>query len=130
MWFGRAFAVAGLAWCIGVGIWIWMTPIRYEGTRSTASWSSGGAPQETTPRFARNTSFSEISGLGPLPLLIPVLIAATGLWGAWRRRRLPLGIATALMLFFVVLTGFSVGSAYLPAVGALGWALVAELDAG
>ena len=86
-------------------------------------------PAGDSPRFARNTSFSEISRLGPLPLFIPVLIAATGLWGAWRRRRLPLGIATTLMLFFVVLTSFSVGSAYLPAVGALAWALVAELDA-
>jgi hypothetical protein len=54
--------------------------------------------QTTAYRFSTTASFSDRSPLGPVPLLIPVVIAGVGVWGAWRGRWLPLAIATAIML--------------------------------
>ena len=106
-----------------------MAPIRGEGVGSSAYTNSDGVVQATTYRFTTTSSFGDHSLLGPVPLLIPLVIAGVGVWGAWRGRWLPLAIATAIMLVFVVLTGFSIGSGYVPAVAALTWALIAQLDA-
>jgi hypothetical protein len=54
-WIARARAVAAVAWCIALGAWIWSTPL--------------GTPP---------LSFAEVSALGPVPLLIPLLISALG----------------------------------------------------
>ena len=128
-WLPRGLALAGAVWCLGVGVWIWIAPIRGEGVGSSAYTDSSGVVQTTAYRFSTTASFADHSLLGPVPLLIPFMIAGVGVWGAWRGRWLPLAIATAIMLVFVFLTGFSIGSGYVPAVAALMWALIAQLDA-
>jgi hypothetical protein len=76
--------------------------------------------------------FSEVSGLGELPLVIPVLIAGLGAWGAWHGRRLVLAGSALLLVAFTVVAGFSIGGAYLPASGLqlLAAALAAFLGSG
>ena len=93
-----------LAWCVVVGFVIWSTPMRYVGT-------SGGV-STTIDR-----PFSEVSGNGALPLVIPVLIAALGTWGAWRGRRVLLGVSALLLAVFTFISGFSIGGAYLIPTG-------------
>jgi hypothetical protein len=100
---------ASLLWCIAVGLLIWFLPL---GSSSSAS-SSGGAVEQG------RQSFSSISGLGPVPLIIPVVLVAFATWSAFRRHKLVFVGATVLTTLFVFLTGFSIGLFYLPAVVAL-----------
>jgi hypothetical protein len=50
---------------------------------------------------------------------VPVVLVAIALWSALRRHRRVLLGATILLTLFSLLTGLSIGLAYLPAVGAL-----------
>jgi hypothetical protein len=105
-------SIIGLVWCVGVGIYIWATPLTY--TRH----SSG------SPSFKIQVPFSEASLLGPVPLLIPVVLAMTAVWAVAAER---LGVLVGTTLIFVALSflgGFSVGGAYLPAAGLVGLAAV------
>ena len=88
------------------------------------SAGTGTIEQRIEPR-----SFSEISRLGIVPLVIPVLVAGWALWAASRRRTVALAIATFVFLVFCVITGFSIGGAYMPAgLGLMGATLVRVLD--
>ena len=88
-----------LTWCVIVGFVIWFTPMHYVRT-------SGGV-QTVVDR-----PFSDVSANGALPLVIPVAIAGLGTWGAWRNRRLALGASAVLLAAFTVISGFSIGAAY------------------
>ena len=88
-------ATVSLAWCVVIGIWIWFTPI------------------------GQSRSFAEVSLFGPAPLILPVLLAALATWGVWRGRRGVLGFAALLLAVFTFISGFSIGSGYLPASGLL-----------
>jgi len=91
-----------VTWCVLVGFLIWFSPVRYVGTHN-------GVPTTVDRRF------SEVSGNGALPLVIPVLISGFGTWGAWRGRRIVLGGSALLLAVFTFISGFSIGGAYLPA---------------
>src|SRR5262245_30553571 len=127
-WIARVLAVAAVAWCMATGVWLWITPLRSDGVLTTAYADSSGMAQQTTYRVTESRSFAEVSALGPAPLLIPTLIAAMGAWAVWRGRLLPATIAAALLVVFVFLAGFSIGAGYVPAAGALVWAIVARAD--
>ena len=88
-------SIISLAWCVVIGFWIWFTPI------------------------GQSRSFSDVSLFGPAPLIVPVLIAAAAAWAAWRSHRVVLGIAALLLAVFTFISGFSIGSGYLPASGLL-----------
>jgi hypothetical protein len=102
-------ACGGLIWCAVVGVLIWVVP---SGTSTTTS-SDGVAT--TGP----GESFSSISGLGPVPLLIPVALVGVAVWASLRLHRAVLIVATALLAVYCFLTGFSIGLAYVPAAVAL-----------
>jgi hypothetical protein len=109
MWHNRVaplLSTMSLAWCALVGGWIWFTPIHYEGIRN-------GIPA------VRHQSFADVSYFGPAPLIVPVLIAATAAWAAWRGHRIVLGCAAFLLAVFTFISGFSIGRGYLPASGSL-----------
>jgi len=93
-----------LGWCVVVGFILWFTPVRY-------SRISDGVP------VVIERHFSEMSVTGALPLVIPVVIAGLGTWGAWRGRRLALASSALLLALFTAASGFSIGGAYLPASG-------------
>ena len=103
-WVAPVLSAVCLTWCSVIGFVIWFTPMRYSGT-------SNGVP------VVFDRQFSEVSGNGALPLVIPVLIAAFGTWGAWRGRRLVLAGSALLLVVFTVIAGFSIGGAYLAPSG-------------
>ena len=115
---------AGLAllWCLLVGAWIWMTPIRYAGSRSSGT--------ETIP-FEEFLTFAQASRLGVLPLVVPVLLAALATWAAWKERGLPLALSTVALVAFTIVSGFSIGVAYLVATAAVlcAWLIRLNVDA-
>jgi hypothetical protein len=115
--------MVSLAWCLLVSGRIWFTPIPFSGVE----WSTASGQLEFSERV-QYRSFSEISGLGVVPLLLPVLLAGWAAWAAWRRRTRALVIATSVFLAFCFLAGFSVGGAYLPAgfgLAAAAWLVIA-----
>ena len=101
-------AAAGLAWCVIVGLRIWITPVRY------LRYSSD-SPE---PRFVY-FSFQEVSGWGIWILVIPIILAGAALRLSWRRRTRALGAVTCAFVLFCLITGFSIGSTYMPVAGAL-----------
>ena len=113
-----ALSGAGLLWCIAAGVLLWFLPLG-----SSASESSSGATM-----VADGQSFASISALGPLPLIVPIVLAAVGTWTALRRHKLVLAGATILMTLFAFLTGFSIGLFYLPAVALLVMACIVALS--
>ena len=127
-WIARVLGIAAAAWCVGIGVWLWVTPVPYNGSMSTAYTDSSGVAQHATYEIKGAQSFAERSALGPVPLLIPVLLAALGAWAIWRRRLLPAALAAGVLLVFTVLAGFSIGAGYVPAAGALVWAIIARAD--
>ena len=126
-------AAAGLLWCISIGIWIWVTPIQSSGVSTQTWWSVGAdgvvSSGERTVPFESYRRFADLSRLGALPLLIPVMLATLGVWAAWRNKQLLLSLTTAMLLVFCVLAGFSIGRGYFPAAGAMLWALLVRFDA-
>jgi hypothetical protein len=127
-WIARGLASAAVAWCAGIGVWLWVAPVPYNGSMSTAYADSNGVVQQATYEVEGTQSFAERSALGPVPLLIPVLLAALGAWAIWRKRLLPAALAVGSLVVFTVLAGFSIGTGYLPAAAALVWAFVARVD--
>ena len=125
-------SAAGLLWCAGVSVWIWVTPIRSSGF-SMQAWSSSGpagsvsSGARTIPREVSHR-FSEVSRLGVFPLVVPVLLAAAATWAAWRNKRLALSLSTVALLAFCVLAGFSIGQGYIVGGGAMLCALLVRLD--
>ena len=73
--------------------------------------------------------FAEVSRLGALPLIVPVLLAALATWAVWYDKKRALLLATAALLVFCVLAGFSIGPGYVPGGGAMLWALLVRFDA-
>jgi hypothetical protein len=91
----RLLAAASVGWCAYAAWIIWVTP--YSGSRS----------------------FSDVSHSGPLPLIVPLAIAAVGVVAAWTNRPIALLVSALVMLAYAVVTGFSIGGMYQPAVVAL-----------
>ena len=87
---------------------MWSTPLRFEVVDATVD----GAGANRRSEFAS-------SGVGVVPLSIPVAISGLGAWSAYQQRRWRLLAATLALAVFSLLTGFSIGAAYLPAVTAL-----------
>ncbi len=103
-------AAAVLAWCLAVGVWIWTTPVRSSGVALTM----GPAGTRVVERVEYH-SFSEISGFGIAPLVVPVALAACALWVAWRQHVVGLALVALIFIGFCVVAGFSIGGAYVPA---------------
>lgn len=108
-------ATASLVWCVFVGWSMWTTPIPFS-----EIYSSGvaGLPP-MTGRTEGYRSFSQMSALGAIPLVVPVVLTGLAVWMAFWGRTMLLLVVTLLVLAYSVVTGFSIGSAYLPAGGVL-----------
>ena len=114
-WASRILAFAALLWCIWTGYQIWTTPVSFQEIEE-----EGISDGVTITRQVTGTqSFSEISGLGVTPLVIPVLITMVAVWATVIARTGVLMAAALVLLFFWFLSGFSIGGAYTPAVLAL-----------
>lgn len=107
-WLATLSVAGGLVWCVVIGWKLWVTPVRY------LHYSSS----EPAPRFV-SLSFSDVSGLGIVPLVVPIVLVGLAMWFAWRQRTLALGAVTLAVAAFCFITGFSIGRAYVPVAGAL-----------
>jgi hypothetical protein len=116
-------ALVAALWCVWIGVLLWTTPVILEGI--TAQTTEEGGKPPTTFREVR--SFSDMSALGPLPLAIPVILAAGA--ALLSRLRAPGLLATGVGLFlgYVLITGFSIGGAYHGPAALLGVALLADV---
>jgi hypothetical protein len=116
-------AVVAALWCVWIGVLVWTTPVIMEGITAQTAEEVGQPPT----RLREVRSFSDMSALGPLPLAIPVLLAAGA--ALISRLRAPglLAPGVGLFLGYVLITGFSIGGAYHGPAALLGVALLAEL---
>jgi hypothetical protein len=105
VWISPLLAVVSALWCVAIGYQIWHMRIGYSVIGAVP-----GRPHETTFEYK---SFPEASPLGPLPLIVPALLAMVAACAAFRRARLLLAVLTVLLAAFCVITGFSIGSEYL-----------------
>jgi hypothetical protein len=126
-----ASSCAGLLWCIAIGLLLWFVPLGTSESQSTSGMVVAGQTFASSgPVVAGDgQSFASVSALGPIPLIIPVVLAAIGMWSALRRHKLVLIGATVLFALFAFLTGFSIGLFYLPAVALLVLACIIALSA-
>ena len=99
-------ALAGLFWCVAVGLLLWFLPLGSSSSSSSAGETVAGGGE----------SFASLSGYGPLPLIIPAALCGVAVWSALRHRRLILILSTVLLGLCALLGGFSIGFAYVPAV--------------
>ena len=95
-------SVSAIAWCFIVAAWMRATPMM---------------------NGARYPSAAEAVGL----VSLPALAAVGATWAAWRGRYVLLGLATGLVGLFSLVTGFSIGTAFVPAAGLLLWSTIASI---
>ena len=107
-------ALAGVLMGVVAGLFLVFSPV-YQGVSETAT-SSGGVVSGTY-----GATLLEQNGAWVLLLLLclPVALAAIGLVGAARRRRLLVWAPAVVLLGFSLLAGFSIGLFYVPAAAAL-----------
>ena len=124
-------STACLLWCIAAGLLLWFIPLgSSESQSASARVVDGQTIVSSGPVVAGpGQSFASESALGPLPLIIPVVLAAIATWSALRRHKRVLIGATILLALFAFLTGFSIGLFYLPAAALLVVASVVALAA-
>jgi len=124
-------STACLLWCIAAGLLLWSIPLgSSESQSASAKVVDGQTIVSSGPVVAGpGQSFASESALGPLPLIVPVVLAGIATWSALRRHRWALISATVLLAFFTFITGFSIGLFYLPAAASLVVACVVALAA-
>ena len=109
-------AVAGLVWCVAVGVVLYIAPF---GTTETASdgVTSTGEAHTSAPVTTEGERLFEGSSLLELwPLVLPAVLCAVACLAAVRRHRWPLIVAMTLLALFSFISGFSIGLFYVPAV--------------
>lgn len=77
-------------------------------------------------RGGRHPELGEIAGM----VAVPMIGAALATWAAWRNRPVVVSIGAAVVGLFSVVTGFSFGWLFLPAVGLLVWGVFARVGSG
>lgn len=120
---GPLLAIASLAWCLFIGRHLWITPLHVHVTQFAGSVDGKFVERgyDTTKRF------SDTSMNGPLPLIIPVLLAAMACTGSLLRLIGLAGGGTLLLFGFSIISGFSIGGYYLPPVVGFALAIACEL---
>jgi uncharacterized membrane protein YhfC len=126
-----ALSTACLLWCIAAGLLLWFIPLGSSESQSvSAKVINGQTIVSSGPVVAGpGQSFASVSALGPLPLIIPVVLAGIAAWSALRRHKWVLIGATILLALFAFLTGFSIGLFYLPAAAVQVVACIMALSA-
>lgn len=98
-------SVAAVVWCVAAAVWMTTIPIMSGGRRPTV-------------------------GEAVAMVSIPACFAIVASWAAWQRRRAVLVAMTVLAGLFSLVTGFSIGNAFVPTFGLLVWATIASIDDG
>jgi hypothetical protein len=119
-WIATFLASVAVAACLWAGWRIWTTPVRYEVVNTTPDGAGAN-------RRFESRRFAEVSRLGLLPLVVPVLISGLGTWAAYRGRRWALACSSLALAIYAFISGFSIGGAYHLAVYAMALAGVIGL---
>jgi len=103
-WVAVVLATAAVGWCLALALLMTQFPFM---------------------RGGRQPSLLEALWL----VSIPGVGALGGVWAAWNRRPVLLGLAAAFVGLVTVVFGFSIGSAFTPSFGLLAWATFATVSA-
>lgn len=130
---GKFIVAAAASWAVGASLYIFLSPVTISGVTGTR-WRDSS---EVVEAFTRQQSWYEAQGLWGVFVLVifsGLYISAVRL--AWRGKYRALAILSVFAFGLTVVTGFSIGGAYLPAalgliIGALvlllssfGWRLM------
>jgi len=113
---GKTIVAAAASWAVGVSLYILFSPVTISGVRGTLRRDSS----EVVEVFTRQQSWYETQGLwGVLVLVIFSGLYISAVRLAWRGKYRALAILSVFAFALSVVTGFSIGAAYLPAALAL-----------
>ena len=97
----KILVISASIWSFLIGCWLWITPLTNSGSH-----------------------FSDKSNFSVVPLLIPIIISLIAMWSIFKPKLLVLTSATLLFLIFWILSTFSIGLFYTPALILLVLALI------
>jgi hypothetical protein len=118
---GKFIVAISALWAVGASLYIFFSPVTMSGVTGTLRRGSG----EVVEVFTRQQSWYEAQGLwGVIVLVIFSGFYLLAVRVAWRGKSGVLAILSVIAIGLSIVTGFSVGAAYLPAalglfVGAL-----------
>jgi hypothetical protein len=118
---GKFIVAISALWAVGASLYIFFSPVTMSGVTGTLRRGSG----EVVEVFTRQQSWYEAQGLwGVFVLVIFSGFYLLAVRVAWRGKYGVLAILSVIAIGLSIVTGFSVGAAYLPAalglfVGAL-----------
>ena len=123
---GKIIVGMAAAWAVGVSLYILVSPVTISGVTGTLRQDSG----EVLEVFTRQQSWYEAQGLwGVLVLVIFSGFYLLALRVAWKGKYRVLAVMGVVAIALSVVTGFSIGGAYLPsALGLFIGALVLLLS--
>jgi len=113
---GKFIVAAAASWAVGVSLYVFFSPVTISGVTATR-WRDSS---EVVEVFTRQQSWYEMQGLWGVFVLVifsGLYISAVRL--AWRGKYRALVILSVFAFALSVVTGFSIGGAYLPAALAL-----------
>ncbi len=110
---GRLVVATAAAWAMGASLYIFFSPVSGRGVRTTGIV---GAPNAVVEIFTTEQSWYEAQGLwGIVVLVIFALFYLLAVRLAWRSHYTALAILSVVAIALSIITGFSIGGAYLPA---------------
>ena len=109
---GKTIVGIAAAWAVGVSLYILLSPVTISGVTATL-WRDSS---EVVEVFTRQESWYEAQGLwGVLVLVIVSGFYLLALRVAWKGKYRVLAVMGVVAIALSIVTGFSIGAAYLPA---------------
>jgi len=109
---GKVIVAIAATWALGASLYIFFSPVSVHGVSSVMLRDSTIVLED----FAREQSWYEAQGLwGVLWLVIFSGLYLLAMRVAWRGNIKALAIVSAIAIVLSIVTGFSIGGAYLPA---------------
>ncbi len=109
---GRFFVATAAVCALGASFFIFFSPVSGHGVRGVMFRGSGTVAEA----FSRQQSWCETYGLwGVLSLVLLSGLYLLAVQIAWRGKHIALAIMSVTAVALSIITGFSIGTAYLPA---------------
>ncbi len=109
---GKLIVAMAASWAVGASLYIFLSPISVHGVTSRMLRDSSTVVET----FTRDQSWYEAQGLwGILWLVVFSGIYVLAVRVAWRGNHMALAITSVIAVALSIVTGFSIGAAYLPA---------------
>ncbi len=109
---GKLIVAMAATWAVGVSLYIFSSPVSVHGVTDLVLRDSSTVVEA----FTREQSWYEVQGLsGTLWLVFLSGLYLLAVRVAWRGHHVALAIMSVTAVALSIVTGFSIGSAYLPA---------------